>query len=277
MCAAVAMSFASAANAETIINDWVFNPSGGGFATGQRINEYLDFNGNAFVQITPTSATTFSFREHAVFNVVQADSNGRLFPLNFPGGNISATFVGNGTGNFDGTFQFSGGTIRMYQNEVDGQYATEAGIYGANLGEEIAMFDVLAGGGGRIDASGSPLDNGQVTILAKAQVGALDAGYFYRENGRDLSQESILAFAFTNANTVSQPSGTLVSEVACQFAAYTGPGCNGSAYVDTAGGFFLSNNGQFKLAEVPEPGSLGLFGIALLGAGAVSRKRAKKV
>jgi hypothetical protein len=69
----------------------------------------------------------------------------------------------------------------------------------------------------------------------------------------------------------------LVSEVACQFAGFTGAGCNGSAYANAAGQyFFLGTNGQFKLAEVPEPGSLALFGIAMLGAGVVTRKRAKK-
>ena len=273
--AAVAMTVAGGANAATVLNDWVFNPTGGGYASGQKVNEYLDVNGNAFIQINPTGGSSFSFSEHAVFNIVQADSNSQLFPVNFPGGNISATFEATGTGNFSGAFSFSGGTIRLYQNATN-QYGTAAGIYGADQGNQIAEFTVLAGGGGRVDASGSPTNNGQVTVFAKADQGSLDSGYFFRENGQDLSTESIMAFAFTNANTVSKPTGTLVSEVACHYAGFTGNGCNGQAYANTPGYFFVSNNGQFKLAEVPEPGSLALFGIAMLGAGVVSRKRAKK-
>jgi len=274
--AAVAMTMAGGANAATVLNDWVFNPNGGGYTGGQQINEYLDVNGNAFIQINPTGGSSFSFTEHAVFNIVQADSNGKLFPVNYPGGNITATFEATGTGNFSGAFTFAGGTIRMFQNPENNQYGTTAGYYGANLGNQIAEFTVMAGGGGMVDASGSPTNNGQVTVFAKAEAGSLDSGYFFRENGQDLSTESIMAFAFTNANTVANPDSTLVSEVACQYAGFTGAGCNGDAYANTPGYFFVGNNGQFKLAEVPEPGSLALFGIAMLGAGVVSRKRAKK-
>ena len=274
--AAVAMSVAGGANAATVLNDWHFNPTGGGFAGSQQINEYLDVNGNAFIQITPNGSGSFSFNEHAVFNIGQADSNGQFFPINYAGGNITAIFEATGSGNFSGNFTFSSGTIRMFQNPVGGQYASANGIYGANLGNEIAVFNVMAGGGGTVDASGSPVNNGQVTVLARAEQGSLDAGYFFRENGDDLSMESIMAFAFTNANTIAEPTATLVSEVACEFAGFTGDGCNGNAYGNTPTNFFVGNNGQFKLAEVPEPGSLALFGIAMLGAGVVSRKRAKK-
>ncbi|MEW6021293.1 MAG: flocculation-associated PEP-CTERM protein PepA [Pseudomonadota bacterium] len=274
--AAVAMSMASAAHAGPVLNDWVFNPNGGGYEAGQEINEYLDVNGNAFIQINPTGGTSFSFTEHAVFNIVQADGNGALFPVNYAGGNITATFEATGTGNFSGAFSFSGGTIRMYQNPTNGQYAGTEGVYGANLGNLIAEFSVLAGGGGLVDASGSPVNNGQVTVMAKAMPGQLAEGYFFNSDGDDLSLESILSFAFTNANTVGEPQGNLVSEVACQYAGFTGAGCNGEAYANAPGYFFVGNNGQFKLAEVPEPGSLALFGIAMLGAGVAARKRAKK-
>ena len=278
-CAAVvAMSVAGGANAATVLNNWVFNPVGGGFATGQKVNEYLDVNGNAFIDLTGTGGSSFTFTEYAVFNIVQADSKGTLFPMKYPGGNITATFEGQGSGSLGGNFTFSGGTIRMYQNPVNNQYATTEGIYGANLGNQIAEFNVMAGGGGSVDASGNPVSNGQVTVFASATSGSLDAGYFFRENGKDLSTESVMAFAFTNANTISSPDTTLVSEVACEYAGFTGVGCNGEAYRNVAGQhLFISNNGQFKLAEVPEPGSLALFGIAMLGAGFAARKRAAKV
>jgi hypothetical protein len=270
------MCVAGSASAATVLNNWVFNPTGGGFGSGQKVNEYLDVNGNAFIQLNPTGGSSFSFSEHAVFNISQADSNGKLFPVTYPGGNITATFEATGTGSFGGAFTFAGGTITMYQNPTPGQYGTSNGTYGADLGNQIAQFNVMAGGGGNVDASGSPVNNGQVSVFASAAAGGLDAGYFFRENGTDLSTEAVMAFAFTNANTVGDPEDILVSEVACEYAGFTGAGCNGDAYANAPGYFFVSNNGQLKLAEVPEPGSLALFGIAMLGAGFAARKRASK-
>lgn len=275
--AAVALSMAGTANAGIVMNNWVFNPNGGGYNAGQTINEYLDVNGNGFIQLAATGGNGFSFNEHAVFNVMQADSNGQAFKDNYTGGNITATFEAFGTGTFSGAFTFGGGSIKIYQNPTNGQYGSTAGVYGANLGNLIAEFTVQAGGGGRVDASGNPISNGQVTVFAQAEPGQLMPGYFFSPTGQDLTTDTVLSFAFTNANGLDQPTDRLVSEVACQFAGFTGAGCDGSAYANALGQhFFINSNGQFKLAEVPEPGSLALFGIAMLGAGVVSRKRAKK-
>jgi hypothetical protein len=273
---AVALT-AGAVQAEPVLNNWVFNPNGGGYENGQRINEYLDVNGNAFIDLTPTGGTSFSFTEHAVFNIVQADGRGQLFPVKYSGGNITAIFEASGTGNFSGAFSFTGGTIRMYQNPTNGQYSSTDGFYGANLGNLIGSFDVLAGGGGDVDASGEPTNNGDVSVFARAGAGALAEGYFFNSDGTDLSSNPIMAFAFTNANTVGSPTSDQVSEVICEYAGFTGSGCGGGSYANAPGDyFFLSTNGQFKLAEVPEPGSLALFGIALLGAGVATRRRVAK-
>lgn len=271
--AALALAAQGSAQASILLSDWVFNPSGGGFAGGLSINEHLDVNGNGFIPLAPTGPTSFSFKEYAVFNLVQADSNGRLFPVAFPGGNITATLKAVGSGSFGGAFTFESGTIRMYHNTQNNQYATAKGYYGANLGTQIAEFSVLAGGGGNVQANGSPLNNGQVSVNAQANAGMLKAGYFFNERGVDLSTQPLFAFAFTNANTLSRPSALLVNEVACGFANFTGRGCNGQAYknVDRQN-FFISGNGQFKLAEVPEPASVALFGIALAGIGALRRR-----
>lgn len=272
LAALLATAAAGAANAGTVLADWIFNPLGGGYESGQMVNEWLDVNGNSFIQASAAGGNGFSFREHAVFNVVQADSNGRLFPITFPGGNLTGTFDASGVGQYGGSINYTGGTLRLYQNPVNHQYGTEAGYYGANLGREIARFEVY-GGGGRVDAQGMAINSGQLLLLA-APVGGLDERYFALADGARLSPNTRLALSFTNANTIASPSATLVNEVACQFAGFTGPGCGGGDFANDPGNYFVSSNGQFRLVDIPEPGSLALFGIAMLGVAAARRKRA---
>jgi hypothetical protein len=273
--AALTLAFAATANASTVINNWVLNPLGtGGAAAGSVINESLDVSGNAFIAITNTGANSFTFTENAAFAITGKDGGTSLGNYGF--NKVTATFAATGTGTFSGGFTFTGGTINIYSGPDT--YASATGIYGANTGTLIASFTVLAGGGGNVDGNGSPVANGQVSVFAQALTpGGLTPGYFFNSAGVDLSAQDIMSFAFTGANPIGTPTALVVDELACQFAGYTGPGCNGSAYTNIPGrAIFVGNNGQFKLAEAPEPGSLALFGIAILGAGVVSRKRASK-
>ncbi len=119
----------------------------------------------------------------------------------------------------------------------------------------IGTFDLLSGGGGLNNDFGP--SNGQITANFVAQ--SLATGYWFTDasGSTDLSTLPApiltLGFATTNATIVT-----------------------GSENFDSSGrltNFEVGNNGQFRLAVTPEPGTLLLFGVGLLGFAAVARKK----
>lgn len=263
------------AGAAPVLTEWVFSPVGQGFDGGRLVNEHLDVNGTTFFQLQQTGDRTVAFRQHAVFNIIQADSDGRLFPVEYRGGNITGIYEAYGAGKLGGAFSYGGGSLSLYQNPVSGQYASRAGVYGANLGNLIGEVRLTPGGGGILDRGGAPFVN--TAIRLGGRIERLHEGYFYSGSGDDLTGARNLAISLSIGNTfvMSYSDPLRVSEVACEYAGFTGPGCTGGVYQNVPGEhIFLSVNGELKLVDVPEPGSLALFGIAMLGAAAVRRRSA---
>jgi len=231
---------------------------------------YLDFSGKSFVKNTFTQGSSdFTFTDNGIFNIT-ARNGGTSLGLGF--GQLTANYTGGvGTGSLaTGKVAFgAGGTLDIYYNPTttfDATGATVANRNGSTTGIKIASFAQTAGGGGEINADGTPSSNGNLTLLFTSTF-FMD-GVWLDSAGNDLLEGLTIGFVTSNA---SQD----ISEINATYrAALSG---SASTVNQAPNQFFVKNGGQLVLetAEVPEPGTLAVFGIGLAGLAALRRRKQK--
>lgn len=258
---AIAAAFVSSNAQAAFLNDW-FIDTNGNVAGGDQlvISEGVKTEGTALVTNVFSDASHFTFNEAATFTAFGANTP----TVNFTN-DLRGEFTGTGSGVVGsplGTLSFnSGGTLKLYDS--------------ANI--NIGIFSLVSGSAAL--AGGSVLPNGLVSLAFKAI--SLEYGYFFTDATKNVDLASIVdnptgllfGFATTNASLVTGQSA--IAGVV---------GANQTLYTDTFGAAFdptnaygmntlaLENGGQYRF-QVPEPGSLALLGLGLLGVGMAGRRK----
>jgi hypothetical protein len=137
---------------------------------------------------------------------------------------------------------------------------------------QIATFTLVAGDGQL--QTGTVLPNGTFSLIFKAT--ALDAGYFFDGGMNDLADDvgAGLTFGFATTNAI-YPVNPTAAEVMTLTNLYNAAFDPDVATVTSNGTteLLIGNNGQFRMS-VPEPGSLALVGLGLLGFAGARRRKA---
>lgn len=268
--AMIAGVYATPASANIDISNWQLNLPG---ILDTGINQ-LAFNGESYVTNTATSTPgIFTSTDTGVFDIAQYN-NGN--PLHLNGGQLTGVFQATDLTNLTGGtpfYTFTGGTFTLYYNPSQVYGTTSANLYGAATGTAFATFNIDVTnnpntGGGFLNANGTPTANGTVT-LSSTPPATLTNHPFLDSTGTPLSPNILLGFVTTNASedtTASPGNYTIDPNLVAALSGTTGTMNN------TPTNLFISNGGQFKLQDIPEPATLALMGIGLVGI-AVSIRR----
>lgn len=243
---ALASSLLAAAPAQAVLTNWILDTNGAAAGGQVSVSEFIDLTGIAYARNTFTSLSTFNFNEFGSFNAFSVDGVTSLSPA------LSATFFGTGTGTTGGALNFLTGTLNVF-----------SGV------DNIGTFNLLSGSANL--AAGTVLPNGAISLIFQAT--ALSSGYFFTGGLLDLStllpDTVLFGFGTTNASPVA---GVVPTSLINGYNANFNPDVAVGTVADQVQNVYISNNGQFRL-QIPEPGSMALLGIGLLGLALASRRK----
>ena len=233
----------SNAFAFAFLEDWVFNPFGTGAESTAALTvpDFLNVLGETTAINTYSDDTNFTFTEIADFTV---NSYGLPNTLGLP------------TNYY--TVEGSLSVPRVTAEFIGSGTGTTAGSLIFDLGTLSVAFDGIEIGlftliDGYANLDGQAVPNGDITTIFEAT--SLAANTWFDSSLKDLStvdpQNFVLGFATTNATLES------------------------SDLVGNVQTLVLGNNGQFRLAVVPEPSTFLLLGAGLLGIGFIARRKEK--
>ena len=170
-------------------------------------------------------------------------------------------------------FDHTGGSLQLFVDSVvdfDGAAGTGAGASATSV--QIAEFEVVPGAlGGNINTANN---DGNVDIVFQAT--SIAAGWLFTGDGTDIAslldpEGDPILIAFSDSNfDICTPDG-----VECQPGLFQPGGIYGDDLPDGFDifDFFAVEDGSIDLALLPEPGTMAIFGLGLLGLGIAVRRR----